>query len=291
MNLATWPIVLLSLLIGNPQGSPSHQARGTAEAGSCPTWFDRAPRLGPGRPDAVALRGLRAVTVCRFFENPHSAGGPGLPPNDKLAAEKLVRRPDTARSLGRAFNRLRPYPSQDAPYPDGQPPMRLCSSEFGGGFYLRFLYSDGRSSSVAVVPTGCPRAIAGKKGGWLWLSADLRLRLMKTAPLPVAPRSGKAPTTFTYCPTKAPGGPRVLVRSTSCVEGRTVIHFSSSTEGASFPTGAGPVSRCGANRVNGRFAAVADPPESGRALWFIETGFLISALRTRQPPSPTPALR
>jgi len=62
--------------------------------------------------------------------------------------------------------------------------MRLCSSEFGGGFYLRFLYSDGRRSSVEVVPSGCPRAIAGKKGGWLWLSRDLRLRLMRIAPLP-----------------------------------------------------------------------------------------------------------
>jgi hypothetical protein len=123
--------------------------------------------------------------VCRYFGNPNSADGPGLPPNDKLATEQVVGQPRTARSLGRAFNRLRPYPpAQDAPYPDGMPPMYLCSAEFGGGFYLQFLYSDGRRSSVEVVPTGCPRAVPGKKGDWRWLSGDLRLRLKRIAPLP-----------------------------------------------------------------------------------------------------------
>lgn len=156
----------------------------TAEAEPCPTWFDRAPRLDPGRPEAVELGGLAEVTVCRYFGNHHSVNGPGLPPNDKLATEKVIEQPRTARSLGRAFNRLRRFPSHDAPYPDGQPPMRLCSNEFGGGFYLRFLYSDGRSSSVEVVPTGCPRVVAGKRGGWLWLSSDLHLRLMQIVPLP-----------------------------------------------------------------------------------------------------------
>lgn len=188
MSFAALPILLLSFLLGYPQAPPSHQAHGAAESEPCPTWFGRAPQLGPGRPEAVELRGLTEVTVCRYFENPHSGDGPGLPPNDKLATEKLIKSAHTARSLGRAFNRLRPYPAQDAPYPDGQPPMRLCSNEFGGGFYLRFLYSDGRSSSVGVVPTGCPHAIAGKKGDWLWLSPDLRLRLMKTAPLPQSAR-------------------------------------------------------------------------------------------------------
>ncbi|HKO39049.1 MAG TPA: hypothetical protein VJU14_11850 [Solirubrobacterales bacterium] len=124
------------------------------------------------------------MAVCRYFGNANSANGPGLPPNDKLATERVVNQPHTARSLGRAFNRLRPFPAQDAPYPDGQPPMYLCSSEFGGGFYLRFLHSDGRRSSVEVVPTGCPRAVPGRRGGWLWLSADLKQRLMGIAPLP-----------------------------------------------------------------------------------------------------------
>jgi hypothetical protein len=35
-----------------------------------------------------------------------------------------------------------------------------------------------------VVPTGCPRAVPGKKGGWLRLSVDLQQRLMTIAPLP-----------------------------------------------------------------------------------------------------------
>lgn len=181
MKFAVIPIALLALLIGDLQASSSREA---AEPELCPTWFDRAPRLGPGRPEAVELGGLREVVVCSYFGNSNSANGPGLPPNDKFANERAVDKPNAARSLGRAFNRLRPYPVQDAPYPDGQPPMYLCSSEFGGGFYLRFLYSNGRQSSVEVVPSGCPRAVAGKKGGWLLLSGDLRRRLMKIAPLP-----------------------------------------------------------------------------------------------------------
>jgi hypothetical protein len=184
VHLAAVPIVLLALLIGGSQASSSHQAREAAEPEPCPTWFDQADRLGPGRPDAVKLGGLTEVAACRYVGNRHSAEGPGLPPNDKLATEKVIYEPHTARSLARAFNRLRPYPAQDAPYPDGQPPMYLCSNEFGGGFYLQFLYSDGRRSSVKVVPSGCPRAVAGKKGDWLWLSGDLRQRLMKIAPLP-----------------------------------------------------------------------------------------------------------
>lgn len=149
-----------------------------------PTWFYEAPRFGPGRPEAVELGGLRRVAVCRYRGNAHGANGPDLPPNDKLVIEKAVRQRHTAHSLARAFNRLRPFPFQDAPYPDGQPPMALCSAEFGGGFYLRFLYSDDRQSSVDVVPSGCPRAVPGKKGGWLLLSADLRARLERIAPLP-----------------------------------------------------------------------------------------------------------
>lgn len=183
VHLAVIPVVLLALS-GDLQSYPSHQARAAAEPEACPTWFDQAPRLGHGRPHAVELEGLREVVICRYSGNPQGAEGPGLPPNDKFATERVVSRPLTARSLGRAFNRLRPYPAQDAPYPDGQPPMYLCSSEFGGGFYLQFLYSDGRRSSVEVVPTGCPRAVPGKKGGWLWLSADLRQRLMTIVPLP-----------------------------------------------------------------------------------------------------------
>jgi hypothetical protein len=184
MHLVAIPIVLLAFLIGYPQANAFHQGRETVETELCPRWFDQTPRLGPGRPDAVELGGLMEVIVCRYTGNPHSAEGPGLPPNDKLATERVVDRRRTARSLARAFNRLRPYPFQDAPYPDGQPPMALCSAEFGGGSYLRFLYSDDRRSSVEVIPSGCPRAVPGKKGGWLLLSGDLHLRLMKIAPLP-----------------------------------------------------------------------------------------------------------
>jgi hypothetical protein len=131
MHLAAIPFVLLAFLIGYPEGTASHQARETSESEPCPTWFYEAPRLGSGRPDAVELGGLREVAVCSYSGNSHGAEGPGLPPNDKLATERMVSRPLTARSLGRAFNRLRP--SQDAPFPDGQPPMYLCSTEFGGG--------------------------------------------------------------------------------------------------------------------------------------------------------------
>jgi hypothetical protein len=125
------------------------------------------------------VRSLRAVAVCRYYENPQLANGPDLPPNNKLANEKTIEHRKTVLSLARAFDRLRSYPAQE----NG---MHLCSDEFGGGFYVRFLYSDGRRSSLEVVPSGCPRAVAGKHGGWLLLSADLRLRLMKVAPLPTA---------------------------------------------------------------------------------------------------------
>src|SRR5690348_11875807 len=130
MHLAALPIVLLALLVGDSQAAPVHQGREAAEVEPCPMWLDRAARLGPGRPDAVEIDGLKKVVACRYFGNPNSANGPGLPPNDKLAAETVIDQPRSARSLGRAFNRLRPYPAQDAPYPDGQPPMYMCSSEF-----------------------------------------------------------------------------------------------------------------------------------------------------------------
>lgn len=178
-----FPALAVSLALVLP-GAASQHARESVESAPCPAWFDQAPRLGPGRPEAVELGGLREVVVCRYSGNAQGAEGPGLPPNDKFETERVVSQPHTARSLGRAFNRLGPYPAIDAPYPDGRPPMYLCSSEFGGGFYLQFLYADGRRSSVKVVPTGCPRAVAGKKGDWLWLSGDLRQRLMEIAPLP-----------------------------------------------------------------------------------------------------------
>jgi hypothetical protein len=171
------PIVLLSLFAGQTQVSGVGEPAESLQLRSCPTWFERAPRLGPGRPDAVVVGSLRAVTVCRYYGNPQLANGPGLPPNNKLASEKTIESRQTVRSLARAFDRLRPYPSRE----NG---MALCSDEFGGGFYVRFLYSDGRQSSLEVVPSGCLRAVAGKHGDWLMLSGGLRLRLMKVAPLP-----------------------------------------------------------------------------------------------------------
>jgi hypothetical protein len=117
--------------------------------------------------------------VCRFNENPYGANGGDLPPNNKLATEKVLNQRPTARSLARAFDHLRPFPRQE-------PGTLLCSTEFGGGFYLQFLYNDGRQSSVEVVPTGCPRAVPGKKGTWLLLSGELGQRLGRIAPLPQA---------------------------------------------------------------------------------------------------------
>jgi hypothetical protein len=183
MHPAAIPIVLLAFLIGSPQVNESPQPRETGPE-PCPTWLYEAPQLGPGRPQAVELRGLKEVSVCRYFGNAQNTNGPGLPPNDKLATERVIIRPRTARSLARAFNRLRPYPLQDAPYPDGQPPMLMCSPAFGGGFYLRFLYSDARQSSVAAFPDACSSAFAGKKGGWLLLAVNLSRRLERIAPLP-----------------------------------------------------------------------------------------------------------
>jgi hypothetical protein len=176
MQSAAIPILLLALLIGHTQdGSEDHPPSGVPHA--CPEWFEHAPRLGPGRPEAVVGVDLASVTVCRYFENPNLANGPGLPPNNKLANEKTLQQRQTARSLAHAFNRLRPYPT-----PEGG--MPLCAAEFGGGFYLQFLYSDGRQASIEVVPSGCPRAVPGKHGDWLLLSGDLRQRLRKIAPIP-----------------------------------------------------------------------------------------------------------
>lgn len=185
MDLAAISLVLFSLLIGHPDADSAHEVRETTSFERCPTWFHQASQLGLGRPDAVVVGGIRAVTVCRFYENPNMADRPGLPPNNKLASERIIDRRHTARSLARAFDRLRPYPPQPhGSYPPQQKEMHLCSSEFGGGFYLRFLYVNGRQSSVVVVPSGCPRAVVGRHGGWLLLSGDLRQRLIKIAPLP-----------------------------------------------------------------------------------------------------------
>ena len=185
MPFVTIPIVLLSLIMGQWGTVVSHETVPTVKPKRCPTWFEHTARFGPGRPHAVAVNDLKAVSVCRYYEDPYSANAPGLPPNNKLASEKVIDHRHTARSLARAFDRLRPYPPQQhGYYPFPQKEMHLCSAEFGGGFYVRFLYSDGRQSSVEVVPSGCPRAVAGKHGHWLLLSGDLHLRLMKIAPLP-----------------------------------------------------------------------------------------------------------
>lgn len=190
MQLATIPLVLLSLLVGQVQATPVREAGWTVQESNptarkanpaaipepCPVRFEHARPFGPGRPTAVVLGGLATVTVCRYQGNAFSAEGPGLPPNNKLANERTIGQRDTVQSLARAFDRLRPYPSQSG--------MPLCSAEFGGGFYIRFLYFDGRKSSLKVIPSGCPRAVAGRHGDWRLLSGDLRLRLMKIAPLP-----------------------------------------------------------------------------------------------------------
>lgn len=177
LRLLALPVALLSLFMGRWGTLVSRETVPTVKAKQCPTWFEHTARFGPGRPHAVAVNDLKAVSVCRYYEDPYSANAPGLPPNNKLASEKVIEQHYTVRSLARAFNRLPPYPSQ-------RKGALLCSAEFGGGFYLRFLYPNGRQSSLEVVPSGCPRAVAGKHGGWLLLSSDLRLRLMKIAPLP-----------------------------------------------------------------------------------------------------------
>jgi len=143
----------------------------------CPIWLEDAPRLGPGRPEAISRKHLESVTVCRYYENPNLANGPDLPPNDKLANEKTISVSRTVQSLARSIDRLRSYPAPK----NGTP---FCSAEFGGGFWVNFGYFDGREASVEVVPSGCPRAVAGKHGGWLMLSGKLRQRLRKIAPLP-----------------------------------------------------------------------------------------------------------
>ena len=174
MRLVMVPVLVLMLLGLPSSGPPGPEDQRMGSAASCPAWFEDAPRLGPGRPAAVVLGGVESVTICRYHGNANLGNGPGLPPNNKLENEKMIERKVLARSMARMVDRLTPYPSGRS--------QQLCSNEFGGGFWLRFGYRDGRTSSVEVVPSGCPRAIAGKHGGWLSLSYRLHRTLDAVVP-------------------------------------------------------------------------------------------------------------
>lgn len=174
------PLVVLALFAGGH--SPSREITSGGEStrsSACPAWFEDAHPIGPGRPGAVPLADLESVVVCRYFGNPESANGPGLPANNHFAAQRSITRTSRAISLALAFDRLRPYPSR------GKGTL-ICPAEFGGGFYLLFRYSDHRQASVEVVPSGCPRVVPGRHGSWRLLSGPLRVRLKHLVPLPPA---------------------------------------------------------------------------------------------------------
>lgn len=74
-------------------------------------------------------------------------------------------------SVVRTIDKLKPYP------PLERGASRFCPNESSGGFYIRFGYSDGQRSTVKVIPTGCRRVVAGKRGQWLFLPSRLKRRL------------------------------------------------------------------------------------------------------------------
>jgi hypothetical protein len=98
-----------------------------------------------------------------------------LHPKKFLIGEGMIDNRATVRSLARAFNRLGPYPREPGP--------RFCPIESGGGFYVQFAYGDGNRNSVSVIPTGCPRAVAGRNGRWLYLPDYLVHRISAIAPV------------------------------------------------------------------------------------------------------------
>ena len=167
--------ILLGLLIVEAPGVESVTSAEADPTQQCPTWLEEAPPLGPGQPRAVGRAGLASLLICRYHGNPNSATGSGLPPNNRIEGEKtIVRR--------RGIVRLAGMVDELAPYPKPGPGGILCPTEFSGGFYLVFSYSDGRKASVEVVPTGCQRAVAGKNRRWLALSPALRRQLESEIP-------------------------------------------------------------------------------------------------------------
>jgi hypothetical protein len=177
MHVVAIPLVLISVLIGQMH-APSERLHSESRRGdqSCPTWFEQAPPLGPGRPEPVTVPGLSEMTVCRYHGPPGGIHIPGTESTKtNLAGERTIKRPHTVSSLARAFDRLLPYehPGKETEF---------CPPESSGGFYVRFIYRDGRQSSVKVIPSGCRRAVAGKYGRPLFLPTYLERRLAKMVP-------------------------------------------------------------------------------------------------------------
>lgn len=171
-------VVLLSLvaaLSGGHRGDLRQQAA-NRHAGECPTWYETAPALGPGRPRAVAINGLKTVRVCRYlhaFSGGESVRHPPLKTN--LVSHGVIRRPGAVRGIARRFDTLTPFP---------HPRLEtgLCGNEASGGFYVLFRYRDGHGESLKVTTSGCRRVVAGRHGKTFALPVSLLERLIKIAP-------------------------------------------------------------------------------------------------------------
>jgi hypothetical protein len=168
-------LALVSGLGGGRTDGPGLEAREGAPR--CPGWFDQAPRLGSGLPVPVPVQGLRKVTVCRYL---HAFSGEEVihhpPIKSDLQSVQTIAHKAGVRSLATLFNRLEPYAAFE------QEALN-CPIESTGGFYFRFQYQSGRDVSVQVIPSGCPRAVAGRKGKVLVLGKN-DLRRVATLALP-----------------------------------------------------------------------------------------------------------
>ncbi|HVW48517.1 MAG TPA: hypothetical protein VHA76_15780 [Solirubrobacterales bacterium] len=174
MNLIA-VLSLVAALSGGHRGDPGREVV-DPHGGACPTWYETAPALGPGRPRAVALGGLGNVTVCRYlhaFSGGESIHHPPLKTN--LVSDGVIRRPASVRGLARRFDTLTPYP-----HPRQEP--GLCGNEASGGFYVLFRYQDGHAASLKVTTSGCRRVVAGRHGRTYALPVSLLERLTAIAP-------------------------------------------------------------------------------------------------------------
>lgn len=180
MNVAAF--LLLATAIGplfpslqSARAATSGQTFETKASPICPSWFENAPPLGPGRPEPIQQAGIAKATVCRYlhaFSGAESVREPPLRTN--LVSAGSIGMP-AARRLANAVDRLQPYrhPRTSA---------ELCGNESSGGFYVVFGYEDGHRESLIAKPSGCRHVIAGNRGKLLYLTLGVRTRLTAIAP-------------------------------------------------------------------------------------------------------------
>jgi hypothetical protein len=145
------------------------------KSSSCPAWFGQAPRLGRGLPVPVPKGGLKELTVCRYL---HALSGQEVihhpPLRSDLRSFQRITRVGRVEALADLVDRLEPYR-------DYKEQALGCPNESSGGFYFRFEYRNGKSVSVQVIPTGCSRAIAGRRGRVLALGKEEAKRVTSLA--------------------------------------------------------------------------------------------------------------